>query len=69
VRIRLGKIGGSKKVILTTEKDAVRLEKFRTELQSLPCYVVPMRHRFLFDGEKGFLERVVGFLKGFARPE
>ena len=40
-------------MILTTEKDGVRLEKFESELKQLPVYVLPMTHQFLFGEETG----------------
>jgi tetraacyldisaccharide 4'-kinase len=41
-------INADKKMIITTEKDAVRLMKFNEELVSMPVFVLPVRHRFLF---------------------
>ena len=53
------------KMILTTEKDAVRLIKFQDDITDLPLYVIPVRHRFLFgEGEK-FDECVISFIKNF----
>ena len=43
-----------KKIILTTEKDAVRLIKFRQELEGWPFYVLPIAPRFLFGDEAAF---------------
>lgn len=51
-------------MILTTEKDAVRLEKFATELQQLPVYVIPVQPKFLWDEER-FQQRVADFVGGF----
>lgn len=53
------------KLILTTEKDAVRLMKFREELSDLPLYVIPVRHHFLFSGERQFNQLVVNFITNF----
>lgn len=53
------------KIILTTEKDAVRLVKFTNELEELPLYVLPVSHRFLFDGEEAFSKLVTGFINNF----
>lgn len=53
------------KIILTTEKDAVRLVKFEQEIRNLPFYVIPIRHHFLF-GEAGkFNELVEAFILQF----
>ena len=46
---QFGKILSNNKIILTTEKDAVRLEKFQHELQYFPIFVLPVKHEFLFN--------------------
>lgn len=53
------------KLILTTEKDAVRLVKFTEELATLPMYVLPIRHFFLFDEGQQFNELVTDFITNF----
>ncbi len=53
------------KLILTTEKDAVRLIKFSEQLASLPMYVLPIQHFFLFDEGEQFNELVRDFIKNF----
>jgi tetraacyldisaccharide 4'-kinase len=53
------------KLILTTEKDAVRLVKFKTELSDLPLYVIPVRHHFLFSEEEKFNQLVINFITSF----
>lgn len=56
------KIQSPDKIILTTEKDGVRLEKFRNELKDHPIYVLPIKHSFLF-GEGGkFDETIFSFV-------
>jgi tetraacyldisaccharide 4'-kinase len=57
---------GNKKIILTTEKDAVRLEKFGTLLQQIPLYVMPITHGFLFGEQAAFDLQVKEFIEGFA---
>ena len=52
-------------MILTTEKDAVRLIKFTEELSSLPMYVLPIRHYFLFEEGQQFNELVTDFITNF----
>ena len=52
-------------MILTTEKDGVRLAKFESELRQLPVYVLPMTHRFLFGEETAFEKRVVEFVESY----
>lgn len=64
---RFNKIEAENKIILTTEKDAMRLMKFRPEMEILPLYVIPVRHQFLFgEGEK-FNETVTKFIGEFNR--
>lgn len=52
-------------IILTTEKDAVRLAKFGDELNELPIYVLPVAHRFLFDEEQQFEEMLISYVKQY----
>lgn len=53
------------KLILTTEKDAVRLIKFSEQLASLPMYVLPIQHYFLYDEGEHFNELVIDFIRNF----
>jgi tetraacyldisaccharide 4'-kinase len=62
---RFSQLESAEKIILTTEKDAVRLVKFDHELSSLPLYVLPVRHDFLFGGESTFNELVINFIRNF----
>lgn len=65
IRRQFGKIESSDKVILTTEKDAVRLQKYAGELSAYPIYVLPISHNFLFDGAPEFERLVTGFINSF----
>ena len=58
-------INAAQKLILTTEKDAVRLIKFSKEMSDLPLYVLPIRHRFLFNEAEQFNRTVVDFIQNF----
>ena len=58
-------IDSEKKFILTTEKDAVRLTKFRDELEELPLFVIPIKHHFLFEEGEQFDAAVISFIKNF----
>lgn len=49
------------KIILTTEKDAVRLASFK-ELQNLPVVALPVQHQFLFNEGGVFDQKVMDFL-------
>ncbi len=59
-------IKNENKIILTTEKDGVRLAKFQKELEHLPIYVLPMTHTFLFDGQMDFGSTVHQFIESFS---
>ena len=57
------------KIILTTEKDAVRLVKFEQQLKELPVYVIPIEVQFLFNEEQVFSDLITKFIKEFTfRP-
>lgn len=58
-------IDAAKKIILTTEKDAVRLTKFNDELIDLPLFVIPITHKFLFEEGEQFNEAVISFIRNF----
>jgi tetraacyldisaccharide 4'-kinase len=58
-------ISAPRKLILTTEKDAVRLIKFRQELEDWPFYVLPIAPHFLFGEEAGFTDLIAKFITGF----
>lgn len=65
IKKRFKKIETTNKIILTTEKDAVRLIKFKKEVADWPVYVVPIKHRFLFtEGEK-FDTQITDFINQF----
>lgn len=59
-------IAAQNKIILTTEKDGVRLAKYESELKHLPIYIFPMRHKFLFGEETEFEQSVISFVESFA---
>jgi tetraacyldisaccharide 4'-kinase len=62
---RFRSIPSENKIILTTEKDAVRLMKFGQELKDLPFYVIPIEPQFLFHEEKRFTDLIVKFINDF----
>jgi len=66
---RFSGITANNKIILTTEKDAVRLAKFRQELESWPIYVIPIEPRFLFGEEPRFTDLIVKFITDFSKNE
>jgi tetraacyldisaccharide 4'-kinase len=54
------------KFILTTEKDAVRLTKFNEELKTLPFYVIPIQHKFMFNEGTEFNSLITSFIQNFS---
>ncbi len=62
---KLNQMNGTKKIILTTEKDAVRLVKFQQELKDWPLYVMPIEMVFLFDTAERFRSRIATFSKQY----
>jgi tetraacyldisaccharide 4'-kinase len=65
IRQKFEAMDAKDKLILTTEKDAVRLLKFTEQLASLPMYVLPIRHFFLFGEGQQFNETVTDFITNF----
>ncbi len=65
IKQQFEKISSEKKLVLTTGKDAVRLEKFVNELKDFPIYVVPIEHAFLFNEAEKFNDTVTAFIKSF----
>ena len=63
IKEQFEKIDIPDKIILTTEKDGVRLAKFETELKDLPVYVFPIRHKVLFGEEDRLNAIVMDFIK------
>ncbi len=69
IRKKFAAIDSVDKIILTTEKDAVRLVKFNTEIAGLPLYVIPVRHHFLYGEEDRFGQLVIDFIRRVGQPE
>jgi tetraacyldisaccharide 4'-kinase len=67
VRKRFKAIEAVNKIILTTEKDAVRLVKFNAEIAGWPLYVIPVRHHFLYGEGDRFNELVINFIRNFGQ--
>lgn len=62
-------IDAKEKFILTTEKDAVRLAKFTDELAQLPIFVLPIKHKFLFEEGEDFNKLVISFINSISKPQ
>jgi tetraacyldisaccharide 4'-kinase len=58
IKQKFNQINSKSKLILTTEKDAVRLVKYTEELNDIPLYVLPIKPQFLF-GEQGKFDALV----------
>lgn len=65
IKKQFNKITSPNKIILTTEKDGVRLKKFENELKELPVYVLPIQHSFMFNEGEIFCEAVRDFIASF----
>jgi tetraacyldisaccharide 4'-kinase len=63
IKKKFSQMESQNKIILTTEKDSVRLAKYESELKNLPVYIIPMRHKFLFEEEAQFETAVVSFIE------
>ena len=53
------------RMILTTVKDGVRLQKFEKELSDCPLYVIPIEHHFLFEEGGEFETLIRNFIKKY----
>jgi tetraacyldisaccharide 4'-kinase len=68
IKKRFDGMDAERKIILTTEKDAMRLLKFSAEIDGMPFYVMPIEHKFLFNEEQLFLREVISFIENFKTP-
>ena len=69
IKKQFSKIESPDKIILTTEKDGVRLAKFESELKDLPIFVLPMRHKFMFGQEDEFETNINEFVASYQTSE
>ncbi len=67
IRQKFKKLTSTNKIILTTEKDAVRLTKFTNEIAELPLYVIPVRHQFLFGEGDQFDKLVIDYIQDYKK--
>ena len=67
IRQQFKQIKTDKKLVLTTEKDAVRLEKFEKELSDFPIYVVPIEHQFMFNEAIDFNGEILTYIKNYRK--
>lgn len=62
IQKKFAAINADHKIILTTEKDAVRLSKFDDQLKNLPFYVIPIEMQFLFNEGNDFNNLIITFI-------
>lgn len=67
IKKQFAKIQSKNKIIITTEKDAVRIIKFENELQNFPIYVLPVQHSFMFGDAGRFGDVVENFISSFKK--
>lgn len=65
IKLQFENMDAEKKIVLTTEKDAVRMEKFVNELKDFPIYVIPIQHAILFNEAGKFENRIRQFIQTF----
>ena len=63
IKQQFDKMPSSNKFIITTEKDGVRLEKFKNEFENYPVFVLPISHKFLFNEDLKFEQKVKTFIE------
>ena len=64
IRKKFNELEGENKMIITTEKDAVRLHKFDEQLKDVPLYVLPVKPQFLFGEQEKFDGLIRTFIAG-----
>jgi tetraacyldisaccharide 4'-kinase len=69
IKREFDRLSSPHRLLVTTEKDAVRLEKFSAEIGEWPWYVIPVEHQFLFGEKEHFDRLVIDFIKNFQRPD
>ncbi|MEO6313937.1 MAG: tetraacyldisaccharide 4'-kinase [Chitinophagaceae bacterium] len=67
IQKRFNAINAPVKIILTTEKDAVRLVKFEQAMVGMPLYVVPIELDFLFNDAPRFNGLIGTFIREFKK--
>lgn len=65
IRAKFSGMTAKEKIVLTTEKDAVRLIKFSAVLEDLPLYIMPISIQFLAEAESEFTSLVRDFIFSF----
>ena len=65
IRTNFANINNERKLIITTEKDAVKLIKFKEKISEIPLFVLPVKHQFLFEEGTRFDEIITTFIETF----
>lgn len=65
IRTRFEQMNTSKTIIITTEKDAVKLVRFRNILSDLPIYALPIGINFLFGQDQAFARKIEQYPRSF----
>lgn len=65
MKLRFDLIHSEEKMYLTTDKDAVRLVKFKDRIMNLPFYVLPISFKFLFNQKEVFDQLILQYPTNF----
>ena len=66
---RFDSLQANNKIILTTEKDAMRLIKFGQGVSDVPVYVLPIEIEFLFNDAQRFMDMVTDYINTFSAKQ
>lgn len=69
IKKRFDGLAAKNKIILTTEKDAMRLIKFSAPFTNYPVYVIPIAINFLFGEESAFTGLIVNFIASYKKEK
>jgi len=67
IKNKFENVVSNNKIVLTTEKDAVRLEKFEKELSDFPIFVLPIKHHFLFEESTLFNDLLIKYINSYSK--
>lgn len=68
IKEKFAGLPAQKKIIITTEKDGVRFEKFFNEMSDMPIYVIPIEHEFMFEDKEKFDNLIIQSIQKAKRP-
>jgi tetraacyldisaccharide 4'-kinase len=63
IKEKFNQIKSNRKLIITTEKDAVRLIKYADFLNNIPLYILPIKPHFLFNMEHQFNHMIIDYIQ------